>query len=53
MEKSNAVSALADIIGRFAERRGTGARMIDYLETLEAAEFGPDPWVLPEQRRPH
>jgi superfamily I DNA/RNA helicase len=49
----DAVSALGDIIGRFAERRGTGARMIDYLETLEAAEFGPDPWVLPEQRRPH
>jgi superfamily I DNA/RNA helicase len=49
----DAVSALADIIGRFAERRGSGARMIDYLETLEAAEFGPDPWVLPEQRRPH
>lgn len=49
----DALSALADIIGRFAERRGPGARMIDYLETLEAAEFGPDPWVLPEERHPH
>lgn len=49
----DALSALGDIIGRFTERRGEGARMIDYLETLEAAEFGPDPWVLPEERRPH
>ena len=49
----DAIAALGDIIGRFAERRGTGARMVDYLETLEAAEFGPDPWVLPEQRRSH
>ena len=48
----DALSALADIIGRFTERRD-GARMIDYLETLEAAEFGPDPWVLPGERRPH
>ncbi|HEV8681450.1 MAG TPA: PD-(D/E)XK nuclease family protein, partial [Actinomycetota bacterium] len=23
-----------------------------YLDTLEAAEFGPDPWVLPEERHP-
>jgi len=49
----DALAGLGDIIGRFAERRGTGARMIDYLETLEAAEFGPDPWVLPEERNPH
>jgi superfamily I DNA/RNA helicase len=49
----DAVAGLSDIIGRFTERRGSGARMIDYLETLEAAEFGPDPWVLPEERRPH
>ena len=49
----DAVAALSDIIGRFTERRGAGARMVDYLETLEAAEFGPDPWVLPEERRPH
>jgi superfamily I DNA/RNA helicase/CRISPR/Cas system-associated exonuclease Cas4 (RecB family) len=48
----DALSALGDIIGRFSERR-EGARMIDYLETLEAAEFGPDPWVLPGERRPH
>jgi superfamily I DNA/RNA helicase len=49
----DAVAGLSDIIGRFTERRGTAARMVDYLETLEAAEFGPDPWVLPEERRPH
>lgn len=49
----DALAALGDIIGRFTERRGEGASMREYLETLEAAEFGPDPWVLPEERHPH
>ena len=49
----DALAALGDIISRFTERRGEGASIADYLETLEAAEFGPDPWVLPEERNPH
>ncbi|MGH2785052.1 MAG: PD-(D/E)XK nuclease family protein [Actinomycetota bacterium] len=49
----DALAALGDIITRYTERRGEGASMAEYLETLEAAEFGPDPWVLPEERRPH
>ncbi len=49
----DALAALGDIITRFTERRGEGASMASYLETLEAAEFGPDPWVLPEERNPH
>ncbi|MGH2728933.1 MAG: PD-(D/E)XK nuclease family protein, partial [Actinomycetota bacterium] len=49
----DALAALGDIITRFTERRGEGASMAEYLETLEAAEFGPDPWVLPEERNPH
>ncbi len=49
----DALAALGDIIARFTERRGEGASMAEYLETLEAAEFGPDPWVLPEERHPH
>ncbi|HJR18121.1 MAG TPA: ATP-dependent DNA helicase [Actinomycetota bacterium] len=48
----DALAALGDIIARYTERRGEGASMAEYLETLEAAEFGPDPWVLPEERHP-
>lgn len=47
----DALTALADVLDRFAERR-PGATVQDYLETLEAAEFGPDPWIPPEERRP-
>jgi superfamily I DNA/RNA helicase/RecB family exonuclease len=47
----DAIAAFADILARFAARR-PGARMADFLESLEAAEFGPDPWTLPEERRP-
>lgn len=47
----DALSALGDVLGRFVERR-PGATVEDYLETLEAAEFGPDPWVPPEERHP-
>ena len=48
----DALAALSDVLGRFVERR-PGATMPDYLETLDAAEFGPDPWIPPEERRPH
>jgi superfamily I DNA/RNA helicase/RecB family exonuclease len=48
----DALAALADVLSRFVERR-PGASTQDYLDTLDAAEFGPDPWILPEERRPH
>lgn len=47
----DAVAALGEVLSRFAERR-PGASIEDYLDTLEAAEFGPDPWIPPEERRP-
>ncbi|MFN2545369.1 MAG: PD-(D/E)XK nuclease family protein [Actinomycetota bacterium] len=47
----DALSAFAATLGRFVERR-PDASVEDYLTTLEAAEFGPDPWVAPEERRP-
>lgn len=48
----DALAALGNVLSSFADRR-TGATVEDYLETLEAAEFGPDPWIPPEERRPH
>ena len=48
----DALSALGDVLSGFVERR-PGATTADYLDTLEAAEFGPDPWIPPEERRPH
>ena len=47
----DALAALGDVLSNFVERR-PGATIQDYLDTLDAAEFGPDPWVLPEERRP-
>jgi RecB family exonuclease len=47
----DALAALGDVLSNFAERR-PGSTILDYLDTLEAAEFGPDPWVLPEERHP-
>lgn len=47
----DAISAFADTIYRFAERRPE-ASIKDYLETLEAVDFAPDPWIPPEERRP-
>jgi superfamily I DNA/RNA helicase/RecB family exonuclease len=47
----DALAALGDVLSNFVERR-PGATIQDYLDTLEAAEFGPDPWVLPEERHP-
>lgn len=48
----DALAALAGVLSRFVERR-PGATSADYLDTLDAAEFGPDPWIPPEERRPH
>jgi len=47
----DAMAALGDVLSNFVERR-PGATIQDYLDTLDAAEFGPDPWVLPEERSP-
>jgi superfamily I DNA/RNA helicase len=47
----DALAALGDTLSRFAERR-PGATIVDYLDALEAAEFGPDPWLPPEERHP-
>ena len=47
----DAVSALGEVLSRFVDRR-PGSTIEDYLDTLEAAPFGPDPWVPPEERRP-
>ncbi|HYH27969.1 MAG TPA: ATP-dependent DNA helicase, partial [Actinomycetota bacterium] len=48
----DALSALGDVLTRFAARR-PDASIEDYLDSLEAAEFGPDPWMPPEERQPH
>jgi RecB family exonuclease len=38
----DAYTTLADALARFAERRGRAARMSDFLNTLESAEFAPE-----------
>ena len=48
----DALAALGNVLSRFVERR-RDATLQDYLDTLDAAEFGPDPWVPPEERHPH
>lgn len=48
----DALAALSEVLSRFVERRPE-ATMQEYLDTLDAAEFGPDPWIPPEERRPH
>ncbi|MGH2656745.1 MAG: ATP-dependent helicase [Actinomycetota bacterium] len=48
----DALAALANVLSRFVERRPRGTAA-EYLDTLDAAEFGPDPWIPPEERRPH
>jgi RecB family exonuclease len=47
----DALSALSAALTRFSERRPE-AGIEDYLDTLEAVEFGPDPWIPPEERHP-
>lgn len=48
----DALAALSEVLSRFVERRPE-ATMQEYLDQLDAAEFGPDPWIPPEERRPH
>ena len=48
----DALAALGNVLTRFVERR-PDATIQDYLETLDVAEFGPDPWIPPEERYPH
>jgi superfamily I DNA/RNA helicase/CRISPR/Cas system-associated exonuclease Cas4 (RecB family) len=48
----DALAALGNVLSRFVERRHD-ATLQEYLDTLDAAEFGPDPWVPPEERHPH
>lgn len=38
----DALTTLADALARFTERRGSDARLIDFLDTLESAEFAPE-----------
>ncbi len=47
----DALAALGEVLAGFVERR-PGATVEDYLDTLDAAEFGPDPWTPPEERHP-
>jgi len=47
----DAVAAFAQAIERFSDRR-PGTQFDDYLEVLEGVEFGPEPWHMPEDRRP-
>jgi hypothetical protein len=47
----DAVAAFARAIERFSDRRPS-ERFSDYLDALEGVEFGPEPWRMPEDRRP-
>jgi superfamily I DNA/RNA helicase/RecB family exonuclease len=47
----DALAALGDILHRFVASR-PNATIGEWLSTIEAAEFGPDPWVAPEERHP-
>src|SRR5207248_6997628 len=47
----DAVTAFAQAIERFSDRR-PGKQFDDYLEVLEGVEFGPEPWHMPDERRP-
>jgi superfamily I DNA/RNA helicase len=40
--KLDAYTTFADALARFTERRGRAARMNDFLDTLESAEFAPE-----------
>lgn len=37
----DSLTTLADALQRFAERRGSEARLVDFMETLASAEFAP------------
>ncbi|HEX9774768.1 MAG TPA: ATP-dependent DNA helicase [Actinomycetota bacterium] len=50
-EALDAVTAFSRAIERFSDAH-PGASFADYLRTLEGVEFGPEPWRMPEERRP-
>jgi ATP-dependent exoDNAse (exonuclease V) beta subunit len=50
-DELDAVAAFARAIARFSEKR-PGKTFGDYLDVLEGVEFGPEPWHMPEERRP-
>ena len=51
-EELDAIAAFARAIERFSDRR-PGATFADYLDVLAGVEFGPEPWNMPEERRPN
>ena len=50
-EELDAIAAFARAVERFSDRQ-PGMRFEDFLGALEGVEFGPEPWNMPEQRRP-
>ena len=38
----DSLTTLADALGRFSDRHGSGARIVDFIETLVSAEFTPE-----------
>ncbi|MFN2388059.1 MAG: ATP-dependent helicase [Actinomycetota bacterium] len=38
----DSLTTLADALARYADRRGAGARMADFIETLASSEFAPE-----------
>lgn len=47
----DALVSLSEALARFVEHE-PGAKIADWLDTLQAAEFGPDPFVPAEERYP-
>ncbi|MFN2614070.1 MAG: ATP-dependent helicase [Actinomycetota bacterium] len=47
----DAIAAFARAVERFSDRR-PGKTFADYIGVLEGVEFGPEPWNMPEDRRP-
>lgn len=48
----DALVAFSKALGRFVERRKGNATLEEYLEGIGRADFGADPWLPPERRRP-
>lgn len=45
----DALVAFARALGRFVERRRGSGTLADYLDAMERADFGSDPWLPPER----